>query len=287
MNIDELNSCFEAVSPTREQKDKILAGVLNVGKQPVKTIKFHRYATAAAAVFVIGVFAAVYFTGGTDDILIECGETTVAVEDSVNYTEDKAKPDEVAGIEENLPTVKNIQTKNESFADAVAEEYPEVSEELKDGNAEVAVENVTTDDFDATEAETDVEYTQTPMAVNEEQTTFAVGGGGGGGSSGGGSAARTSAEDVPSFSYNDDVEMYGEEFSAGYDCKYSPVEINGIRDAVNVAENVRSVEYDTVDVYYDNTTDIWKVVFSTAETEDSQNVYISGDGVIVLNIFGE
>ena len=60
MNIEELNSCFDAISPTKEQKDRIFAGIMSAKQQPVKVVNFRRYATAAAAVIVIGAFAAVY-----------------------------------------------------------------------------------------------------------------------------------------------------------------------------------------------------------------------------------
>ena len=41
MNIEELNSCFEAMTPTNEQKEKILAGIMSAKTQPVRVVKFH------------------------------------------------------------------------------------------------------------------------------------------------------------------------------------------------------------------------------------------------------
>ena len=142
MNIEELNSCFDAMSPTKEQRDRIFAGIMSAKQQPVKIIKFHRYATAAAAVFVIGAFAAVYSNIGTNDVTNFDNKTTVAVENKVDSVNKSTVTEKVAETDaiETLPQIADTKTEKNSFTQSIAEMYPEVVGDSTE-NKKVAVEN--------------------------------------------------------------------------------------------------------------------------------------------------
>lgn len=136
MNIEELNSCFEAMTPTNEQKEKILAGIMSAKTQPVRVVKFHRYATAAAAVLTVGVFAAVYSNMGTNGVTPQVGNTTVAVESSVESSGSKAD----VAVQQAETTVVEEKTMTEQFE----ETYPQ----LADGNTSNTNVAVADDDND-------------------------------------------------------------------------------------------------------------------------------------------
>lgn len=60
MKQNELEKCFESISPTDEQKQKMLDNILNAKKAPVKRINFKAAASAAVG---IAAFAAVFAFG--------------------------------------------------------------------------------------------------------------------------------------------------------------------------------------------------------------------------------
>ena len=64
MKKEELKKALDAVSPTIEQKEKMLASIINEGKVPTKRFVFKKElavtAIAAAAVLAVGVFSIVY-----------------------------------------------------------------------------------------------------------------------------------------------------------------------------------------------------------------------------------
>ena len=67
MNIEELNNCFDCVTPTKEQKDRMFKAVMDAKNQPVKIVKFngYKYLSTVAAVVVVGFFAVAYsYIGG-------------------------------------------------------------------------------------------------------------------------------------------------------------------------------------------------------------------------------
>lgn len=86
MNIEQLNNCFDSMTPTKEQKDRIFAGIMNAKNQPVKVVKFnkYKYASAAAAVIAVGIFAAVYSGMGTKDIVPQITSPDVTTDNAGN-----------------------------------------------------------------------------------------------------------------------------------------------------------------------------------------------------------
>ena len=67
MKIEELKECFDSVTPTKEQRDKMLAGIMRAKEEPVKIVKLNRYKYfSVAAVIALGVFVAVYSYVGRD-----------------------------------------------------------------------------------------------------------------------------------------------------------------------------------------------------------------------------
>lgn len=189
MNIEDLNSCFDAMSPTREQKDRIFAGIMSAKQQPVKIVKFHRYATAAAAVIVLGAFAAVYSNMGTSDIVNPVDKTIIAVENQKNNGENITE--EVIETDEILPETNNVQAEKKGLADLIAEEYSEIAEKSTE-NVKVAVEEDTSLSMNK-EADTDSVSTETPIVVSDAGTVASASAsrGGEGASIGGASAYRT------------------------------------------------------------------------------------------------
>ncbi len=126
MNIEELNSCFESITPTKEQRERILAGVMQAKNQPVKVIKFHRYASVAAAVFVIGIFAAVYPQISKNTIPVNVDTPTVALETGkekvgqINETTVNETVNVTESVTDNTPVVnENTMTKK------LQESYPQ------------------------------------------------------------------------------------------------------------------------------------------------------------------
>lgn len=181
MNIEQLNSCFDAISPTKEQKEKIFAGIMSAKQQPVKVIKFHRYATAAAAVIVIGAFAAVYSNIGTNDITNLGNKTTVAIENSKDSVENTPVNKEVVETDENIPETNNVKAEQKNLTAVMSEEYPEIMEEVTE-DVKVAVENDATFNMNKV-ADTDNVVPEMAMDTSgDEAVAPAASGGGGGGS---------------------------------------------------------------------------------------------------------
>jgi len=200
MNIEQLNSCFDAMSPTKEQKDRIFAGVMNAKQQPVKIVRFHRYATAAAAVIVIGAFAAVYSNMGTNEITNHGNNPTVAVENSAVKTtvEETVKKEMQVEV---LPQTADTQTQD--LTNQVAEAYPEVNTELPE-NEKVAVVEETPVVNDAVDVDNTV----------EEAMDVAPASAGGGG--GGATAYRAIEAESVSLEQIMADEVYGEMFPTAF-----------------------------------------------------------------------
>ncbi len=124
MNIEELNSCFDSVTPTKEQRERILAGVMSAKNQPVKVVHFHRYATAVAAVFVIGIFALVYPQISKNTLPAKVDNPTVAMipQKEVDTTEEILEKENTveSKVEESAPVMRN-----KSLSDDIKATYPE------------------------------------------------------------------------------------------------------------------------------------------------------------------
>ena len=66
------------------------------------------------------------------------------------------------------------------------------------------------------------------------------------------------------------------------------VSIENEYDIISRALNECTIAYNMTDVFYDETTDVWKVVFYRNNTiGNCQSVYINGDGTTCLIIYGE
>jgi len=96
---------------------------------------------------------------------------------------------------------------------------------------------------------------------------------------------------ISEFNYRDDAVLYKKE-NAGVKTdgfvNTERVAVETIRDAVKLAENECSVEYDTVKIWYDYTKRIWKINFSRSNTlGGDQSVYLDRDGITLMRVSGE
>ena len=65
-------------------------------------------------------------------------------------------------------------------------------------------------------------------------------------------------------------------------------EVAGAIDAIVRAKFELTIEYDTISVAYDETSDMWRVDFWTLDLDgNSQSVYINGNGLTCYVIYGE
>ncbi|MEE1043083.1 MAG: hypothetical protein UH854_03870 [Clostridia bacterium] len=170
MKIEELNSCFDAISPTAEQRNKMLANIMNAKQQPVKVVRFYRYATAVAAVFVIGIFGVVYSTMGLNNITDYGTKTMVATE--------FAEKEEVVSNTENYDYLLETVEEERKIADSMLEAYPIETDTTNDTKVAVA-EDVIQDTVVPEVALEDA--LNEPMATSEnEPSVFSAASGGGG-----------------------------------------------------------------------------------------------------------
>lgn len=106
---------------------------------------------------------------------------------------------------------------------------------------------------------------------------------------------RVSREDAPVFSYEEESAVYlsnDVEFVEETDFKqngFYNITKCDIVDTVEAYERAKlecSIHYDKVSIFYDSTTDMWRVYFFTSKTNgqsgDSQLVYLNGDGITRL-----
>lgn len=64
--------------------------------------------------------------------------------------------------------------------------------------------------------------------------------------------------------------------------------ITNSSEASERAKNECTIEHDTVTVRYDSRDDVWSVTFSTRATLGGcQTVYLNGNGVTLLIVYGE
>lgn len=128
MNIEELNNCFDCVTPTKEQKDRMFKAIMNAKNQPVKIVKFNRYKylSAVAAVVVIGVFAVFYSNIGVDKGLYI---PEVAVEDTTKNIE----------ITEEIPISNEETVKEDNLTSEISKTYSEFNGAENQVDTKVAV----------------------------------------------------------------------------------------------------------------------------------------------------
>ena len=216
MKIEELTGCFDSITPTKEQKEKMLAGILRAKEEaPVKVIKLNKYKiTSIAAVIAVGVFVAVYSNIGKNILPKVDTESTVENNDVSTYAVNDVQKKNVQ------ESVENDNTKPESnkggTVPTVTEDSSVVEEESTTKNfykeySEPAGENAknipsTAMYFDGK----DLRMSPVPESTEQQIPGEAIieddmedlldvydgsagGGGGGGSASGGGSAGGSGA----------------------------------------------------------------------------------------------
>lgn len=101
----------------------------------------------------------------------------------------------------------------------------------------------------------------------------------------------SNTEEIRAFSYAEETDAH-QEHDPGV--KYegfqnmSELQTGSRQEAVERARAECTVEWDTVDVFYDDTADMWMVVFHTAGTlGGGQTVYLDGSGRTHLIVYGE
>lgn len=210
MKIEELKGCFDSITPTKEQRDKMLAGIMSAKEDPVKVVKLNRYKyLSVAAVIALGIFVAVYSYIGKDivpqvettDVGQNAGSSTYATAEvpkktESNITEGVSNKTEDNTVAESAdipqtdatpvsPTEETVDSKEHgTLTEEMQEAYPELGDESVANTPSVAM-------YDNTDA---VRIAPAPEAVEEDYTVDAedysggAGGGGGGGASAGGGA---------------------------------------------------------------------------------------------------
>lgn len=103
-------------------------------------------------------------------------------------------------------------------------------------------------------------------------------------------AAAPSAE-IPSFSYAEVQDTYGENAPGvlrdGFQ-NTSPLAVSSAEEAVQRAAAECTISYDSVTCRYDSEADMWDVSFFTAGVLGGcQDVYLNGSGVTCLIVYGE
>ena len=92
------------------------------------------------------------------------------------------------------------------------------------------------------------------------------------------------------FSYDDDCRKYQNDWSSLKEIfvNTEKTEIKDFKQAVEHAKNECVVEYDTIDVAYDATAEIYRVCFYKYEyLGGDQSVYLGKDGITQMMVFGE
>lgn len=98
-------------------------------------------------------------------------------------------------------------------------------------------------------------------------------------------------ENVSAFSYEEALQVYrGNDPGVKYDGfqNTSESEVKTCQQAIDRAKNECTIEYDTTDVFYDSTTEVWRVDFYTEGTLGGcQSVYLDNKGLTCLIVYGE
>lgn len=97
--------------------------------------------------------------------------------------------------------------------------------------------------------------------------------------------------DIHSFSYAETLQMREDNNPGvkadGFQNTAKSV-VSTAQQVIDRAKNECTIEYDTTDVAYDSETDIWRVIFFTeGSVGNSQEVYLDGNGMTALIIYGE
>ena len=104
------------------------------------------------------------------------------------------------------------------------------------------------------------------------------------------SGAATNTPEVPPFSYEEVRTQFGEGTPGVKTGGFRNVTQGLIRseaDAAERAKNECTVEYEWVQVRYDSAADMWEISFLANHPGGGQDVYLNGEGVTRLIIYGE
>ena len=96
--------------------------------------------------------------------------------------------------------------------------------------------------------------------------------------------ANTTAGILQSFSYKSDIDDYkSENKDVG-----GGIGVLEQSEALKIAKEKCTIDYDTADTFYDSEARIWKIVFYTPNTAGGcQTVYLNQDGSVRLIVYGE
>lgn len=102
----------------------------------------------------------------------------------------------------------------------------------------------------------------------------------------GGLACDKTIEEVQPFSYEDHLNDMSQKVVGEYK-NTKTKKIKTRQQAIDLAKNEVTIDYNQVDVYFDSAYDMWMVVFSIKGINDAcQNVYLNSDGITQLVING-
>ena len=203
MKIEELKGSFDSITPTKEQRDKMFAGIMSAKEEPVKVVKLNRYKyLSVAAVIALGVFVAVYSYINKDIVpqvepnegVNNTGNSTYATVVEPGTTEENTGVEKTV-LESTDESHKNItpvspdkeiveNEKEVTITEEMHEAYPELEEESVVNTPSVAMY----DNADAVRIAPAPEVVKEDYTVDAEDYYAGAGGGGGGGASAGGGA---------------------------------------------------------------------------------------------------
>lgn len=98
--------------------------------------------------------------------------------------------------------------------------------------------------------------------------------------------------DINSFSYNEAEKTYGNEKIPGVKLdgfkNTTEVEIMDYEDAIERAKIECVVEYNQIDVAYDEESEVWRISFCMENYDGGdQNVYLDNNGITLMSVCGE
>ena len=106
--------------------------------------------------------------------------------------------------------------------------------------------------------------------------------------------------DIPGFNYKKEVELFLKDDQGVEKDSFintTKCEITNVDEAEERAKKECTIQYDTVDVFYDSTADMWKAFFYMKETTgkspktpgswNSQTVFFDGDGLTQYIVYKE
>ena len=95
---------------------------------------------------------------------------------------------------------------------------------------------------------------------------------------------------VPEFSYKEVKNRFGEVTPGVKTDEFQNVTQLPIKSKTDAIERARvecTVEYDTVRVRYDSTANMWEICFLPNHPGGGQDVYLNGNGITTLIVYGE